>query len=222
MDNMGLNMLASWYANGDTILMEQMPIFGGYSGGVEETTICDIATTLASFALFNADLHLGGPIHIRWGVTTAAATLQISAHTAAAVGSCTDLLLGNQYYTLAGPCTEMCLLEAAAQAITDTGSGRALISGCASAKGVVMDKTTPMESRMMGEVATAVAGRDVEELNAILKTLIGSYEPSFSHAPSGKRFQDCYDLKTLTPTDEHIEVYDNAAIVLSEIGIDLQ
>ena len=49
-DNAALNMIAGWSANGDTIMVEQMPIFGGYVGGIEEIAICDVATTLTSFA----------------------------------------------------------------------------------------------------------------------------------------------------------------------------
>ena len=69
-DMAGLNMLAGWGANGDVIMMEQMPIFGGYVGGMEETAICDVATMIASFAIFDCDIHLDGPIHIRWGTTS--------------------------------------------------------------------------------------------------------------------------------------------------------
>jgi len=134
-DNAGMTMIAGWATAASIIMMEQMPIFGGYSGGVEETAICDVATMLASFALFDCDIHLDGPIHIRWGTTTTRETLQIAAHAAVALDRNTDLLLANQYYTLAGPCTEMCLLEVAAQAIADTASGRELISGSASSKG---------------------------------------------------------------------------------------
>ena len=108
-------MISGWVSNGDTIMIEQMPIYGGYCGGVEETAICDVAATIASFVLFNCDLHLDGPIHIRCGSTTTRETLQIAAHAACAVDANTNLLLGNQYYTLAGPCTEMCLLDSARQ-----------------------------------------------------------------------------------------------------------
>lgn len=69
-----------------------MPIFGGYTGGVEETAICDVASTLASFAAFGADIHMDGPIHVRWGVTTAREALQISSHAAIAIDYNTDVL----------------------------------------------------------------------------------------------------------------------------------
>ena len=217
----GLNMLAGWTISGDTIMIEQMPIFGGYCGGLEETAICDVATTLASFALFSGNFHLDGPIHIRWGTTTARETLQIAGHAAAAVDANTDLLLANQYYPMAGPCTEMCLLETAAQAITDTASGRELLSGSAAAKGVVQDKTTGMEARIMGNAAAATAGMKIPEVNEILDKIVKSYEGNYTCAPAGKTFQECYDVKTVKPTKEYLEVYDNAVKALEGFGMDM-
>ena len=216
-----LNMLAGWTAEGNTIMIEQMPIFGGYCGGIEETNICDIATTLASFTVFSGNFHLDGPIHIRWGITTSRETLQIAAHAAAAVDANTDLLLANQYYPIAGPCTEMCLLETATQAISDTASGRELLSGSAAAKGVVQDKTTGMEARIMGEAAMATAGMKISEVNEILEKLVSGYEVNYKTAPAGKRFQECYDIKTVKPTDEYLKVYDGAVSKLRELGLQI-
>lgn len=222
MDMTGLNMLAGWTTSGDTIMIEQMPIFGGYTGGVEETAICDVATTLGSFACFSGNFHLDGPIHIRWGITTARETLQIAAHAAAAIDNNTDLLLANQYYTMAGPCTEMALIETAAQAITDTGAGRELLSGSAVAKGVVQDKITGMEARVMGEAARTAAGMKVEDLNAVIEKLVSGYEKHYLDAPQGKTFQECYDVKTVKPTAEYLQVYDNALAQLREAGLDIK
>ena len=169
----------------------------------------------------DCDIHLDGPIHIRWGTTTTRETLQIAAHSAAAIDFNTDLLLGNQYYTLAGPCTEMCLLETAAQAITDTASGRELISGAASSKGVVKDRTTGMEARMMGEAAISAAGMDIQEANAVLDNLVSLYERNFSRPPVGKRFQDCYDITSVTPSKEYLKVYEKAISTLNKCGLDI-
>ena len=216
-----MNMIAGWKTAGDLIMVEQMPMFGGYCGGIEETAICDVAATLASYALMDCDIHLDGPIHIRWGTTTTRETLQIAAHSAAAIDLNTDLLLGNQYYTLAGPCTEMCLLETAAQAITDTASGRELISGAASSKGVVKDRTTGMEARMMGEAAISAAGMDIQEANAVLDNLVSQYERNFSRPPVGKRFQDCYDITSVTPSKEYLKVYEKAISTLNKCGLDI-
>lgn len=215
-----MNMVAGWHMAGDIIMMEQMPIFGGYVGGAEETAICDVATTIATFALFGGDIHLDGPIHIRWGTTTTRESLQIAAHVASALDSNTDLLLANQYYTLAGPCTDMCLLETAAQAMTDTASGRELLSGVASAKGVVQDKTTGMEARMMGEAAMATCGMDQDEANSIIDRIVSTYERQYHTAPEGMTFQECYDVNDIVPSDRYLDVYDSALATLSQCGID--
>lgn len=221
-DLTSMNMLAASEINDDVVMMEALPIFGGYCGGLEETAICDVAVTLASFALFNVDFHTDGPIHVKRGVTTARETLKIAGHVAAAIDANTSLLLGNMYYPCAGPCTEMCFLENAAQAITDAASGRELIATSASAKGVVLDKTTGMEARFAGKVAQAAAGMKIDDINDILNSLISRYETRFSNAPEGKRFQDCYDLDTLTPTDEHVEVYCAAMDIINDYGLNVR
>ena len=220
-DMAGLNMLAGWGANGDIVMMEQMPIFGGYVGGIEETAICDVAAMIASFAIFECDIHLDGTIHIRWSTTSTRETLQIAAHAAAALDMNTDFLLANQYYTLAGPCTQMCLLEIAAQAMTDTASGRELLSGVASSKGVTQNMTTGMEARMMGEVSLATCGMDVSDVNRVIDNVVGLYEKDFSRAPQGKRFQDCYDIRSLEPTDEYVDLYDETIDLLGRCGLDM-
>ncbi len=221
MDMTGLNMLAGWTVSGDTIMIEQMPIFGGYCGGTEETAICDVATTLASFGLFSGNFHLDGPIHIRWGTTMAKETLQVAGHACAAVDNNTDLLLANQYYPVAGPCTVMGLVETAAQAVCDTASGRELLSGSAVAKGVVQDKTTGMEARIMGEAAAQTAGMDIGEVNEILAKMVAWYEPQYTSADLGKTFQECYDVKTVRPTKEYLEIYDQAKAKLADFGLEI-
>ena len=207
---------------GDIIMSEQMPILGGWAGGVEETAIVDVATHLAAFIMVSADWHLDGPVHVRWGNTTAREVLMVAGHCARAVERNTHLLLGNQYYTSAGPCTEMCLLEAAAQAITDTASGREIMSGCASAKGVALDYTTPIEARMMAFAARAVAGLELKKVNVMLDKLVALYEKDFRTAPKGKTFQECYDTTTLVPTDEHMEVLGKAMKTMEGIGFEFK
>lgn len=218
-DNTSLNMIAGWLHNGDVIMVEQMPIFGGYVGGVEETAICDVATTLTSFVLLNGSYHLDGPIHIRWGITTARETLKIAGHVAAAMDAYTDLLIANQYYPIAGPCTEMCLLETAAQAMVDTASGRELVSGCAAGKGVDVDHTTGMEARMMGEVAKATCGMKIDKVNSILETLVSGYELNYANAPVGKRFQECYNVQKILPSKEYLDIYGEAKDYIEAIGL---
>jgi methylamine--corrinoid protein Co-methyltransferase len=210
---------AHYVLAGNIIMSEQMPIYGGYAGGLEETTIVDVATTLNAFIMTQATWHLDGPVHVRWGITTARESLAIAGHCAMAIEANTNLMLGNQYYTLAGPCTVMCLLETAAQAITDTASGREVLSGVAASKGVATNYTTGLEARMMAEAAYAVAGLETSEVNEILDKLITCYEKDYKTAPKGKPFEECYDVVTLTPTEEYVKVYEEAVKILTDLGL---
>ena len=211
---------AHYVLAGDIIMCEQMPIYGGYAGGLEETTIVDVATTINAFVMTQATWHLDGPVHVRWGITTARETLAVAGHCAMAIEANTHLMLGNQYYTLAGPCTVMCLLETAAQAITDTASGREILSGVAAAKGVATNFTTGLEARMMAEAARAVAGKETTKVNEILDKLVSIYEKDYKTAPKGKPFEECYDVLSLIPTQEYLEVYDEAVKILTGLGLD--
>jgi methylamine--corrinoid protein Co-methyltransferase len=116
----------------------------------------------------------------------------------------------------------MCLLEAASQAITDTASGREIMSGCASAKGVALDYTTAMEARFMAYAAGAVAGVETEKVNIMLDKLVSLYEKNFKTAPKGKTFQACYDVTTLTPSDEYLELVDKAIKTMEGIGFEFK
>lgn len=211
---------AHYVLAGDIIMCEQMPIYGGYAGGLEETTIVDVATTINAFVMMQATWHLDGPVHVRWGITTARETLAVAGHCAMAIEANTNLMLGNQYYTLAGPCTVMCLLETAAQAITDTASGREVLSGVAAAKGVATNFTTGLEARMMAEAARAVAGMETSKVNEILDKLVAIYEKDYKTAPRGKPFEECYDVLSLVPTQEYLAVYDEAVKILTGLGLD--
>jgi len=219
-DLSAIQYIAHYIHAGDIIMVEQMPIYGGYAGGLEETTIVDVATTVNSFVMAHGSWHLDGPVHVRWGITTAREALAVAGHACRAVDAHTDLLLGNQYYTLAGPCTEMCLLETAAQAITDTASGREVVSGVASAKGVRTNFHTGLEARMMADACYAVAGMPLSKVNPILDALVALYEGNYKTADKGKPFQDCYDPVAIVPTDEYLEVYDKACATLAGLGLD--
>lgn len=215
--------------HGAIAMTEQMPIIGGFLPSVEAGAVSDVATTLAAFGMFGTSWHLDGPIHVRWGITTARETCQIAGFCGAAMNRNTDVLLGNQYYTLAGPCTEMTLLETAVQAATDCASGRAIVSGVASAKGVALDKTTGMEARVMGETCMATCKMNVPKANQVINNILAKYEPNYKEAAqagskfAGKMFAEgCYDPVKILPTDAYLSTYATAMKTLEGCGLPLK
>ena len=110
--------------------------------------------------------------------------------------------------------------KTAAQAIVDTVSGRELLSGVAPGKGVLQDKATGLESRMLGEASSAACGMSIEAANNVVDNILHRYELNYKNAPLGKKFQECYDLDTLTPSQEYLDVYENAMHTISMCGMD--
>ena len=96
------------------------------------------------------------------------------------------------------------------------------VSGSAAAKGVVQDKTTGMEARIMGNASVATCGMKISDVNEILNKLIPIYEAQYTNAPQGKTFQECYDVKTVKPTQEYLDVYDKAVQQLRDLGLDIK
>ena len=74
----------------------------------------------------------------------------------------------------------------------------------------------------MGEAAIATAGMKIADVNEVLNKLIPLYEAHYTDAPAGKTFQECYDVTTVRPTKEYLEVYDKAVATLRGIGLDIK
>jgi len=49
---------------------------------------------------------------------------------------------------------------------------------------------------------------------------LGEYESQIPEAPKGKRFDECYDLKTVRPTQEYLDVYDKCKEKLTGFGLE--
>ncbi|MBQ8179262.1 MAG: monomethylamine:corrinoid methyltransferase, partial [Candidatus Methanomethylophilaceae archaeon] len=73
-----------------------------------------------------------------------------------------------------------------------------------------------------GAAAQATCGMKVSDVNDILAKLVPSYEQYYTCAPAGKTFQECYDVRTVKPTAEYLEVYDKALATLRDFGLDIK
>ena len=72
----------------------------------------------------------------------------------------------------------------------------------------------------MGECAYAVAGMETEKVNELLDKLVSMYEKDYKTAPVGKPYEECYDTKTLQPTQEYVDVYNEAIRIMTDLGLD--
>lgn len=52
-----------------------------------------------------------------------------------------------------------------------------------------------------------------------MKILRSKYEDNLENPPKGKKFVECYDLETVTPSKEFLDLYYKAKKEIEDIGI---
>ena len=79
-----------------------------------------------------------------------------------------------------------------------------------------------LEPRFQGEVAKATAGLKRADVNEMIKVLLSKYEDKTSSAPQGKSFEELYDLKTVQPKKEYLEIYWKVKKELEDLGLNFE
>lgn len=217
-----LNRLAFVLSIGGNVGSTALPILGGYAGGPEGTSLVMTTCYLLGMLLLKGSYHLTCPIHFRYGCSSTRECMWVYSM----VGRATsrhmrypDLANG---YAAAGPCTRMYFYEAAAVNLCCVASGYGGVETVHPAKAVVEDGITPMEARFCTEVAHAAAGMKAERANEIVQQLLEKYEREIENAPQGKRYQECYDLKTGKPHEDYVRLYGEVKAELSKMGVPFQ
>ena len=115
----------------------------------------------------------------------------------------------------------MSFIEIAAQGLAYTASGQEFLGGIGLCKGVLRDYVAGISARALAKTCTAATKLNLKQTNEIMNILLGKYDKKeyYKAAPKGKAFQECYDLKTVTPTDDHLKVYNDAMDDLEETGL---
>ena len=201
----------------------QGPAFiGSFSGGPEGSTISTLASFIAEYVLYDIDFGWPRVIHVKYkGLTDRMSMWGTSLATAAANKNANLITIGSPSISYAGPCTEMLLWECAAGTLASVviGSNPAPGGGRITAH---TDYQTGLEARFCGELIDATLGIKRENANGMLNDLLAKYEKQIetNTAPPGKRFQECYNLETLKPSREYLEIYDKVKTELEDMGLE--
>jgi len=199
------------------------PIMGGYAGGPEATAIVHVAHHFLGLLAFGAQWHDGFPLHLMQGCNSTRDLLWLVSVTGQALARNTHLLIGVSPFTAAGPCTEMVVQEIAAVVLAATVSGLHL-NLVAVARNKLPERSSGMEARIGAETGHLIAKQGITRkgANEIVKKILREYESSIPEAPQGKRFDECYDLKTVRPTQQYLDVYDRCKEQLTKFGLEYQ
>jgi methylamine--corrinoid protein Co-methyltransferase len=197
------------------------PIMGGYAGGPEATAIVHIAHHFLGLTVFQAQWHDGFPLHLMQGCNSTRDLLWLISVTGQALARNSHLLIGVSPFTAAGPCTDMVVYELAATVLSAVVSGLHL-NPAAVARNKLPERSSGMEARISAETGYVIARQGISraQANDLVKKILGEYETGIETAPEGKRFDECYNLETVRPTQEYLELYDRCKEKLQGFGLD--
>jgi len=206
--------LGSWGAN---IGGESGILVGGYAGGPAEIAIVNTAYVLVGRLVLNCDYHLVFPVHVMKGCSTSRDALWPVSVSCQAVSRNTRELVWSLGYIAAGPMTKQFFYESAAYIAAAIPSGLSAQT-THPAKAVLEDHVTPMEMLASVELIEACTGMSRSQGNELAKELLGKYEDAIDTAPTGVRYQDCYDVDTGRPSPDYVALYSEVKDELRTMG----
>ncbi|MCL4458845.1 MAG: monomethylamine:corrinoid methyltransferase [Chloroflexi bacterium] len=214
-----LHKLCQTYNCGGITYGGSWSMIGGYAGGPEGATLSCIACTLLLYTAYQASNGASFPYDMKymgncgrraqWALSLVFQALSRNTHI------CTNSVLNQT----AGPATKMLLYESAVGMLNLTVSGASSCTGPRSAGGKYTNYITPLETKFAGEVFKKTAGMSRARANDIALKLLPLYESDLGRSPKGKSFPECYDVKTLQPTDEWRRIYDEVKDEVIRAGI---
>jgi methylamine--corrinoid protein Co-methyltransferase len=213
-----LNEVAYVRARGGQIVGEDGEIMGGYAGGPEGVAVITVAYHILAILVLRASAHLSFPMDFRYGCNTSWEVLWPISVSTQAICRNSHFPMMNLTYTAAGPMTEMCLHEIAATQIGFVASGGNIEFGGV-ARATSADHFTPLEPRFASEVIHAAAGMSRADANAIAKRLVPTYNDRLAAPPKGKTFQESFDMDSIEPCQEYLDLYGRIKDELAGYGL---
>jgi methylamine--corrinoid protein Co-methyltransferase len=122
-------------------------------------------------------------------------------------------------YVAGGPNTKSYFYESAAYLLSAVTSGAPSVQTPHPAKAVKTDGITPLEAKFGVEMAIAAAKLKREQANALVIQLLEKYESQIETAPTGSRYQECYDVRTGKPGADYLRLFDEVKGELAGMGV---
>jgi len=194
-------------------------VYGGLCGGAEGVALAEAAGMILLQMVYMGVTHSICPTHPFYLCDTTPELIWASSLATQAIARNTPFIIDVLTSPVGGPCTKTVLYEAAAMATAATVSGAGRLMGVRSTCGKFRGHATGLEARFNGEVGHAAAGMSREKANEIVKQIVPKYKDLLGTEPKGKRFDEAYDMRTLRPTDEWLQMYDEVKEELFQLGL---
>ena len=196
-------------------------MIGGYSGPPEGAAVANIASDIMQFVLFGTDVSNCSMYDVRLNSACCRTGLLAMSMSVQATSRNTHTILDKIINQSAGPCTEDILYTNAAGLITTCVSGMELTTGPRSAGGAMKNYITPLEAYFCADVFKAAADLSLDKALEIVDYCLTKYEANVDDQPKGKSFYECYDVKTLTPSQEWMSIDEKVRADLRSRGLNI-
>jgi methylamine--corrinoid protein Co-methyltransferase len=196
-------------------------MIGGFPGPPEGAAMARIATILQQTAYHQTDFFCGSIFDVRYLGNCGPHGQWAESISTQAISRNTHINGTEVQNQLAGPCTKMLMYESAVCMINLAASGAAGYLGPRTSGTKYANHITPLDCKWCGEVLKAAAGMTRKKANEIVNQLIPRYEDKLKNPDIGQAFEDCYDIDTLTPTQELQDLYLSVKQELIDMGLPL-
>jgi methylamine--corrinoid protein Co-methyltransferase len=198
----------------------QTPLIGGLAGGAEGTAIAVVAAHILGAICFHCSYHIFGHMSLRWSHNTDRLGLWVYAVAGQALSRHTPMVTTNAIYTRAGLCTDQVLWEVAAGSLVAMVCGLNQL-GVGATGGSRTDHTSGLEARFNAEATHAARGLTRDDANELALAMLSHYEGHAADPDPGKPFAEIYNLDTVEPTAEWLDVYGRVRNAVCDLGLDL-
>jgi len=195
------------------------PIYGGLGGGMDGQAVLITAAMIALNVFFMATCVGTSPTHPFNFNDTGKELLLSSGLSFQALARNSKLMTNLTNTPVGGPGTKTLLYECIALTVMMTVSGGSRILGPRSATGTITGHFSGLEARFTGELLTAASKLSRDKAEEIVQKAYSKYEKDLTKKPYGQHFKDVYDLKTIQPTAEWRQLYDEVKNESAQWGL---
>ncbi len=197
-------------------------MIGGFTGGPETSAIASIAGDLLQYSIHQAHMSGNPAYDIRYSGNCNRHALWSQSVATQAVARNTHLIMLKTINQVGGPCTEMFYLETIVGFAANSASGLTFTIAPRSAGGKYKNHLTPLDIWFAAACHKGGGRITIETANSIANALIPEYEAYHTQEPPmGRPFNELYNLDTLEPISEHLDLYLRMRRRSAELGMPL-
>lgn len=206
---------------GGIVRTESPTMIGGYTGGPEGCAVASIATDLLQFPVHGTHLAGSPTYDLRYSGNCGRHGLWAQTIASQAISRNTNILMNKTINQVAGPFTEMFFYETIAGFVAAAVSGLDFTISPRAAGGSHKNHLTPFEAWFSAAVFKGAAGLSAKKANEIVNEVLPKFENDLKDPPKGKSFPELFNVQTLEPCQEYLDLYLKMREYAISLGIPL-